>query len=252
MQNDDRSPARYTAISCTNKDIVLLKSIISLYGAKGIFSWQYEDSLSADLVVIGTEISPSAVALLLNGKIGAEQAVLWISDTPLPLGAWRIFRCKPPIHAHHLAEQLKNIESFLQGERSFFQEEGAAASVLPKLPPSQIDALREAFPENLQVKLVRWPAPEVLANSKSLWRLSAMLSVRSITLAELAERSAQPKDVCREFLHRLDDAGCIEKNHREVPPPSPPPSFSSAKTAGEGGLSGLFKRIRARLGLFST
>jgi hypothetical protein len=170
--------------------------------------------------------------------------VLWISDAPLPIGARQAFRCKPPLHAYHLAEQLKQIEQFFQKARQMSARRQPEAP--HKLLPSQMDAIRAEFPEGVRVKLARWPAPELLSDNRHLWHLSAMLSVRDMTLSEMIARSAQPDDVCHEFLSRLNEAGCVEKIVR---PKAPPPSFHAPQVARKGMLSGLFERIRASLGL---
>lgn len=254
MPDKDRISLSYTAVSCADKEAVLLKSVFALYGLRGNINWQYQNSMGADFVIIGTEMSSSSVDLLLRTRIGAKQAVLWISDASLVSDKTRhVFRCKPPLHPSHFANELKQVELFFRG--------GARhdPSRSPSLPPSssaslspQIAALREEFPDNFYVRLMSWPSPELLSDDRFLWRLSAMLSARSMTVAELAERSSKPEDVCREFLRRLSDAGCLKKipqeDHRE---PLPSSALRETKTTAEGGLSGLFRKIRVSLGLSS-
>jgi hypothetical protein len=247
MPDNDIISLGYTAVSCTDKEAVLLKSVIALYGLRGNINWQYQNSMEADFVIIGTEMSTSSVDLLLRTRIGIGQAVLWISDAPLVSDNTRpVFRCKPPLHPSRFANELKQVELFFRGGAR--HDRSLSASLSP-----QIEALRKEFPENFYVELVSWPSPEILSNDRLLWRLSAMLSARSMTVVELAERSSKPEDVCRQFLKRLSDAGCLKKisqgDHRE---PSPSSALRATQTTAEGGLSGLFRKIRVSLGLSSS
>jgi hypothetical protein len=244
MPDNDIISLAYTVVSCTDKEAVLLKSVIALHGLRGNISWQYQNSMGADLVIIGTELVSSSVELLLRTRIGAGQAVVLISDALLDSDNKRhVFRCKPPLHPSRFINELKRVEMFFRGG------DGRDPSLSISLSP-QIVALRNEFPEDFYVELVSWPSSELLSDDRLLWRLAAMLSARSMTVAELAERSSKPADVCREFLKRLSDADCLKKIPRkDHQKPSHSSVLRETQTTVEGGISGLFRKIRVSLGL---
>ncbi|MDR2165010.1 MAG: hypothetical protein LBO79_05150 [Zoogloeaceae bacterium] len=240
----------YTVVGCTHRDFVLLKSVITLYGTQGNVTWDYRRSLEVDLVIIGTETAPASVAALLRSKGDREQIFLWISDAPLlPDPRQHLIRCHSPLHAYQLAGQLKQVENFFRGKLSLQQ--------VQQRQVSQQHVVGNAFPEDMRITLLRWPPPEMLSGNKSFWRIAAMLSARSMTLAELAEHSAQPRSVCKEFLYSLHHAGyakIIDAEKVEAVPP--PPAYSSPSLSRDTdtlkGLKGLLRRIRVGLGFSSA
>ncbi|MDR3353247.1 MAG: hypothetical protein LBO00_09675 [Zoogloeaceae bacterium] len=250
----------YTAVGCAHKDLVLLKSVMSLYGTQGNVDWNFQRSLEVDLVVFGTEIHPTEVISLLRSQIETEQVVLWISTAPtLTNSSHQILRCKSPLHAFQLAGQLKQVEAFLREKRAS-QPESAHA----QLPP-QSSSTEESVPDNVRLELVRWPSPDLLAGNRSSWRMAAMLGARSMTLSELSERSEQPREICLQFLRDLKHAGYIQflaseaeenaSKHAARPPhPSSPETRepSTGQASAVGGLRGLLRRIRVGLGLSSA
>jgi hypothetical protein len=249
-------PVSYTAVGCTHKDLVLLKSVISLYGTQGNVAWDFQRSLEVDLVVIGTEMKPSEVISLLRSRTGNGGLILWISDLPYVSSAYQILHCKPPLHAFQLVGQLKQVESLMREKRA-------------AQPMSEQTAVADhgAFPENTRVELVRWPSPELLAGNRNFWRMAAMLGARSMTLDELAERSEQPREICQKFLHDLNHAGYVSllepddteqaassahPSPEEAPAQESPARQNPPSGATGGGLRGLLRRIRIGLGFSSA
>ncbi|MDR3159735.1 MAG: hypothetical protein LBU11_12205 [Zoogloeaceae bacterium] len=249
-------PVSYTVVGCTHKDLVLLKSVIALYGTQGNAAWDYRRSLEVDLVVIGTETAPAKVVSILRSKEDAEQVFLWISEEPLslPPGHVAIWYCRPPLHAYELVGRLKQIESFFRKKLAQQQEELARQQI----HTFTSDFAEGSFSEDARVALLRWPSLELLSRNKSFWRIAAMLSARSMTLAELAEHSAEPRGLCREFLQSLSQAGYVQiidaHERKEIaPPPEHHPLPATDRDADAlKGLKDLFRRIRVGLGFSSA
>ncbi|MDR2689243.1 MAG: hypothetical protein LBB76_05735 [Azoarcus sp.] len=245
-------PVSYTAVGCTHKDLVLLKSVISLYGTQGNVAWDFQRSLEVDLVVIGTEMKPFEVISLLRSRTGGGGLILWISDSPYVSNTYQILHCKPPLHAFQLAEQLKQVEFLMRGKLAT-----RPASPVSSAPPAV--AHHDAFPENTRVELVRWPSPELLAENRNFWRMAAMLGARSMTLNELAERSEQPREICQRFFRNLNHAGYVslldsDDAQQTAASAHPLPEEAPARqnSGSGGGLRGLLRRIRIGLGFSSA
>jgi hypothetical protein len=239
MHNDDLAADKisisYTSTCCSHHDLVLLRSVVALYGTQGHAVWHFQRSWEVDVVIIGAEISPDETAALLNSRIRNTQAVLWISDLPVSADSYHIFRCKPPLRALHLAGQLKQIELFVRQLRA-----RQAAS-----PRSGQDGPTPS----VRIVLTQWPSPAFLSRDRDFLRMSTMLSARHMTLDELAGQSAQPREKCRGFLLDLCRAGYARPLKAEE---EKEPLPSRADVLEKNGLKGLFSRIRASLGLSSA
>ncbi|MDR3054037.1 MAG: hypothetical protein LBU53_01340 [Zoogloeaceae bacterium] len=256
--------ASYTAMGCTSQEQVLLKSVISLHGMQSSIAWTYQrQARNVNLVVIGTELASSDAALLLSSRvIDVGQLILWARDLPCPSDRHWIFSCKPPLHAFALIEQLKRIERFLQEK---LQTQSIRAQ--PK-PQQQTVAPPDEFLENAKVKLICWPPSEFLSSNQKYYRMAAMLSARSLTLDELTEFSTQPREVCQRFIADLNQLDCVRLFRQEGYSTSPHTTqrlkehemshsaqnrpLPQHATAAEGGLRGVFRKIRISLGFASA
>jgi hypothetical protein len=244
MHNDDLAADEisisYTSTCCSHHDLVLLRSVVTLYGTQGHATWHFWRSWEADVIVVGSEIAPAETAALLHSRIRSNQAVLWISDLPVPSGDHPIFRCKPPLRALHLAGQLKQIELFMRQLRA--QRAGSPRSGQGE----QTQAVR--------IMLTRWPSPAFLSRDKDFLRMATMLSARHMTLDELVAQSAHPRGKCRGFLLELCRAGYARplKSEEENGERGLPSSRAQPSVPEKNGLRGLFSRIRTSLGLSSA
>lgn len=106
--------------------------------------------------------------------------------------------------------------------------------------PSVAAGIEQALP----MRLHQWPAPHLLAGSGRL-RLATLLTGKAMNLHELAQRSAMPLDICKEFVHDLQHAGLIASGP-DVNPPRHQISFAPKPVQ-----LGLLDRIRIRLGISS-
>jgi hypothetical protein len=227
----------YTLIGCAQHDLVLLRSVFSLYG-KGRVVWRFQPSHEADLVVIGTELDPSAMLALVHASAHAGRLVLWIGGVDILPGTHQVFRCARPLRALQLVEQLHEIEILLRKK-------------IP-LPAAQQSETQSEPPEKIKLALVCWPSHAFLAQNRNFTRLAAMMSVRSMTLAELTARSGMPEEICRDFFQGLRQEGYAKKI-KQTEDAKPPPvarhsSSPNTAVAHVGGLRGILQRIRIGLG----
>jgi hypothetical protein len=233
----DEISISYTSTCCSQHDLVLLRSVVALYGTQGHATWHFQRSWEVDVVVVGSEIAPADTAALLHSRIQSTQAVLWISDLPVSPDDYRVFRCKPPPRALHLAGQLKQIERFVRQLRA------------RQAAPPCFEQGEQA--SDVRIMLIQWPPPDFLSGDKDFLRMSTMLSARHMTFDELVMLSARPKEKCRRFLFELCRAGYARplKPEEEKEHPS---SRTQSSVPEKNGLKGLFGRIRASLGLSSA
>ena len=241
----------YAVIGCTPRDAVYLKSVVSLYGAEGKADWHCRSLREVNLVVAGTEISSAGMKALLQSRINPEQIVLWISNSPVADETHRVLYCKAPLRANQLVERLKQVEDLVR--RKLPRPAPESAPQAPSHSPGSVEPPPRM--ETTRFSLARWPPPEILSGNQAFWRMAAMLSVRSMALSELSERSEQPRETCRAFLQGLYRAGylklsdlsrgnALSTNAETAMKPKPRPS-----TRGAGELLGLLRRIRVSLGL---
>lgn len=130
-------------------------------------------------------------------------------------------------------------------------------------------------PSGQLYKLKTWPPAGVIGSNRAYMRAAAVLTGKSLTSSQLAEKTNLPLDDCRQFISKLSDSQCLNISPAgstpEAPglapsassaglsprPPSAPnlsPSLpaamqqqSTSSSANNSGL-GLFGRIRSRLG----
>ncbi|MDR1936403.1 MAG: hypothetical protein LBS49_12630 [Candidatus Accumulibacter sp.] len=235
---EDEIAISYASACCSRRDLVLLKSVLSLYGAQGHAVWHYHRSREVDVLVIGPEIaSAEAAAVLHSDARNGGQAMLWINDLPVSPDNPRVFQCKPPLRALQLVAKLKQIELYIRQQR-------ARQAASPRFEG------REQL-ETARFALIQWPPLDFFSGDKDFLRMSSMLSVRRMTLDELTLQSTRPREKCRKFLYEMHRAGYARLIGPEEENPLPPASAQS-NAPKRSGLNGLFSRIRASLGLSSA
>ena len=106
--------------------------------------------------------------------------------------------------------------------------------------PSVAASIEQALP----MRLHQWPTPPLLAGPGRL-RLATLLTGKAMSLRELAQRSAMPLDMCREFVHDLQHAGLIASG------PAASRQRNQISFASKPVQLGLLDRIRMRLGISS-
>ncbi|MDR2625703.1 MAG: hypothetical protein LBC37_05160 [Zoogloeaceae bacterium] len=223
---------RYVTTGCSQYDLVLLRSVLALYGTQGNATWDYHRTQDVDLVIIGSEIAPAQIETLLHTKIRLGQAVLIANNAVIASSRHQLFLCPSPPHARQLVERLKEIEDFIRQQR------------IHLAIPSRFE--RNEYLESNPIKLVQWPSPELLADDRDFWRFATMLSASPITLDDAATRFACPREKIREFLYELHRTGFAQPLAQEDMPPALPAKPENTKRSG---LKGLFQRIRMSLGL---
>ncbi len=130
------------------------------------------------------------------------------------------------------------------------------------LPPS---SSHEDTPVSGQLyKLKTWPPAGVIGNNRSYMRAAAVLTGKSLTSSQLAEKTSLPLGDCRQFIGKLSDSRCLDIAAPGSTPSAPglassagaspavrlmaAPSMSTNAAAAHNMGSSLFNRIRARLG----
>ena len=136
------------------------------------------------------------------------------------------------------------------------------------LPPSAKHAAQTHSSGQLY-KLKTWPPAGIIGSNRSYMRAAAVLTGKSLTSSQLAEKTSLPLEDCREFLGKLGQSQCLNisppgstpdapglastAGQNATPAPRLSPATGNTQAAGsatssaEAGL-GLFGRIRARLG----
>lgn len=211
------------------RDHVFLQSIIvlynSVYNSRGNATW-VNSEVDSDLLVIGKDTDTNVltfipnnvrVILSLSSEFRHEDCHIIYIDTPLKVT--------------NLIDKFKAAEDILVQ----FSNQPSSNNVL--------------LNNSKKLKLLQWPAAEIIAKNTAYPILSALLSKRPMGFEELVSLSKKSEAFCRRFVDLIVNAGFAE--YITII------STDSSITQSSGHINGdtsskrsLLDRIRSRLGLF--
>lgn len=214
-------------------EVVLIRTLIRLLSHDRAFPWTFADAQPFDALIVdstvATPVDPrvtsAAGAVLTLTRMNADQAADTLARPIRPdrLQAW--LRSVAARHAGSSADSTlpSAFAASPQGLPSSLPS--AFPSVLPSAMPSalpsgfqsRLDAAPAVTPRSAapaaapaeRFKLKRWPSASMLGHDATQLRLATMLSVRPLSIAELADLSHQGIEVCRAFVDRLQRADLL-------------------------------------------
>lgn len=212
-----------------HRDHVFLQRIISLYNTvhspKGSATW-VNNELESDLLVVGKDTDADVLAILPS-----DVKVILSLNSDFRHEGYHVIYVDTPLKVNHLIDKLKAAESFLE---LLFNHVTCHAS-------------RARYPKKL--KLVQWPAAEIIAEHAAYPVLSTLLSKRPMGFEELVSISKKSEEFCRGFVDLVVNAGFAE--YISILPADNPHFHGSAFLGDDGAdKRGLLDRIRDRLGIF--
>ena len=211
----------YATAYIGRRNEVLLKSVIALYNMRGRATWEQRPFEHADLIVVGDDVDGRDPERELLAMLRTDQMILSLTRE-VRMVSRRVLYVDLPLRAGGVAACIEQAEASLLRTRK--------------------DA---AGQDERRVRLIRWPHADLLAEHEAYLRLATMLARRTMTIAELADRSMKPASVCGQFVAGVIASGCAEylanDAHEGVP-----------GAATDQKRKGLLERIRMRLGLIGS
>ncbi len=236
----------------------VLRSMVLLTEKSVDCAWQAQSDSSADVLFLGEaanadDFSPRPGQILVSiGACPHKQSL----HLDLPLLFPRVAKLLASITQAALAEQA---------QRPAGKDLQPSVFNLDFLPPS---AKHDEIPASGQLyKLKTWPPAGVIGSNRSYMRAAAVLTGKSLTSSQLAEKTSLPLGDCRQFIGKLGDSQCLDIAAPGSTPAAPglaptataapapslsaapsPSSAPSANNSANTAASSLFSRIRSRLG----
>lgn len=223
----------YSTLFLTNRDRrdhVFLQSIIvlynSVYNSRGNAKW-VNSEVDSDLLVIGKDTDSNVltfipnnirVILSLSSEFRHEDCHIIYIDTPLKVT--------------NLIDKFK-----------------AAEDILVQFSSQPSNNNNVLLNNSKKLKLLQWPAAEIIAKHTAYPILSALLSKRPMGFEELVNLSKKSEEFCRRFVDLIVNAGFAEyitiiSTDGSITQNN---SYVNAETSSKRSL---LDRIRSRLGLF--
>ncbi|MDM0014624.1 hypothetical protein QTH87_19435 [Variovorax sp. J22P168] len=211
----------FTLEGLSDREETLFKAIVRLLDHRTLQRWVYRPA-SPDLRVVADDVPRPMPA----GEGGAQPLVLTLSTQP----GSRPHCLALPLRADGLEAELN-----ILGE----QRIGARNAALPH-------QATEAQPAPM--KLLRWPAPELLGTPERL-KLAALMVKRPFTTDWLQQRSDAAPGTCALFIAELKEAGLLAEAEDGRAVSAAAPANQDAAGRLPPARSGLLARIRHRLDL---
>ena len=248
---------------CSSHSAVL-RSMVLLTEKSVDCAWQAQSDSNADVLFLGEtanadDFYPRPGQILVSiGPCLHKQSL----HLDLPLLFPRVAKLLASITQAALAEQT---------QRPAGTELQPSVYNLGFLPPS---AKHDDIPASGQLyKLKTWPPAGVIGSNRSYMRAAAVLTGKSLTSSQLAEKTSLPLGDCRQFIGKLSDSQCLDiaapgstpaaPGFAPTATAAPAPSLSaapstlgasssnstpSANNSANTAASSLFSRIRSHLG----
>ena len=245
VQDRERTTLSFCVQNLASRDELLLKSIVRLLSHRSRHTWLYVPHVTgnpaADLVISG-ERTP---AVLGTSQQGLRQSLLIlgaVSRTNCPA-----YLCMP-LRADELERELNLLGDFITHHQATAKVPNRAAAKGLDLPSG---ATAQTSLGNSQLTpplltLLRWPTADLISTRERL-RMATMMISQPLTLPALVQRAGLDPAVCKEFVDDLNRAGLLRNSSANTQ------STASGLSAQPKPLptvqSGLFARIRSRLGL---
>ncbi len=246
-----------------NSHSAVLRSMVLLTEKSVDCVWQASPEPSADVLFLGEaantdNLYPRPGQILISiGNCPEKQSL----HLDLPLLFPRVAKLLTVVTQAALDEKAQHPASGSSLQPSVYN--------LGFLPPS---AKHDDIPASGQLyKLKTWPPAGVMGTNRSYMRAAAVLTGKSLTSSQLAEKTSLPLGDCRQFIGKLGDSKCLDitpaGNAQAEPGLAPTAglapalrsampalapnagSNAAAKQASNNSAGqGLFSRIRSRLG----
>ena len=251
----------YSVHGLASSHSAVLRSMVLLTEKSVDCAWAAQSDSSADVLFLGEaantdDFYPRPGQILVSiGACPHKQSL----HLDLPLLFPRVAKLLASITQAALAEQA---------QRPAGAELQPSVYNLGFLPPS---ATHDDIPASGQLyKLKTWPPAGVIGSNRSYMRAAAVLTGKSLTSSQLAEKTSLPLGDCRQFIGKLGDSQCLDIAAPGSTPAAPglaptataapapslsaapsapsPSSAPSANNSANTAASSLFSRIRSRLG----
>lgn len=230
----DKSERRYGVEGLSDREALVLKSMIRLLDHRTHHTWKYTPS-STELMVVSEKLSAA------GGSATQVQQVLTLGvASSNQLG----FLCMP-VHARELEAELNRLGALiLPVHRTMHRTVQMYADAGNTAP----DKSMQAEP----MRMLRWP-PAALLKEPGRMRLATLMTGKQMTIEGLQRSSGDSLAACSAFFEELQKANLLAPGHKVLPAPLaidsqavPRPNVSVPKNAAP---TSLLARIRVRLGI---
>ena len=235
----------------------VLRSMILLTEKSLDCAWKASPEHNAAVLFLGASAEPDNFGshpgqiLISVGNCAQKQSL----HLDLPLLFPRVAKLLASVTQAALAEQAQRQQDHASLQPSVFN--------LDCLPPN---AKHDDIPVSGQLyKLKTWPPAGIIGSNRSYMRAAAVLTGKSLTSSQLAEKTNLPLGDCRQFIGKLGDSQCLDITAPGSAPRAPgfaptasrvaaniantpAPKAGSSNAARNAASASLFSRIRSRLG----
>jgi hypothetical protein len=233
----------------------VLRSMVLLTEKSLDCNWQASADRSADVLFLGEaanadDFYPRPGQILISVGNSPDKQSLHLD---LPLLFPRVAKLLASVTQEALHEQALRPMGASDLQPSVFN--------LGLLTPS---AAHDDIPASGQLyKLKTWPPAGVIGTNRSYMRAAAVLTGKSLTSSQLAEKTSLPLGDCRQFIGKLGDSQCLDITapgsapsapglaptaSRKIPPLTAANAHTPFTPSNAAPSSSLFTRIRSRLG----
>ena len=226
----DKSQRRYGVEGLSDREVLVLKSMIRLLGHRTQHTWKYAPS-TTELMIVSEKMSAEG-----KSTMQAQQVlILGVASSNRPG-----FLCMP-VNARELEAELNRLGALIVPTHRTVQAQLQAAHTVP-------DPYGEAEP----MRMLRWPHSALLKEPGRM-RLATLMTGRQMTIEGLQRSSGESLAACRAFFEELQKANLLAPGHKVLsallptsPQAVPQPSVVAQKNAVPPSL---LARIRMRLGI---
>jgi hypothetical protein len=229
----DKSERRYGIEGLSDREALVLKSMIRLLDHRTHHTWKYAPS-NTELMVVSEKRRAAGKPVMC-----AQQVLTLGVASSNQLG----FLCMP-VHARELEAELNRL--------------GALIVPVNRTAPVPSEAAGTTRPSGLEaqpMRMLRWPHSALLREPGRM-RLATLMTGKQMTIEGLQRSSGESLAACSAFFEALQEANLLVPGHKAPSAPLAPlaigpqamlrPNASAPKNAAP---TSLLARIRTRLGI---
>ena len=230
----DKSERRYGIDGLSDREVLVLKSMIRLLDHRTHHTWKYVSS-AADLMVVSEKLSAAGTPAMRAQQV----LTLGVASSNRPG-----FLCMP-VNARELEAELNRLGALIVPvHRTVHRTVQMQAETGHTAPDKYI----EAEP----MRMLRWPHSALLKEPGRM-RLATLMTGKQMTIHGLQRSSGESLATCSAFFEELQKANLLAPGHKVLSAPLatgpqavPQPNVSAQKNAAP---TSLLARIRMRLGI---
>ena len=226
----DKSERRYGVEGLSDREVLVLKSMIRLLDHRTNHTWKYAPS-TTELMVVSDKLSAAD-----KSAVQAQQVLtLGVRASSQPG-----FLCMP-VNARELEAELNRLGALIVPVRRTVQLHSEAVHTAPG-----------KYLETEPMRMLRWPPPALLKGPGRL-RLATLMTGKQMSVHSLQQSSGESLAACSAFFDELQRANLLTPADKVAPPQgqASPQIVLRQNVAPQKNAApiSLLARIRMRLGI---